>query len=119
MNAKYTISVAYDYPQLDTPILKGQHWEHYAKATLKHFEQSIATRFGGFTRYKAQGAYTMQDHNNKDSIVYENSITYDIIANDDKTTRLEVLNSVSTLKENLYQESILLTITKLDQVLYV
>lgn len=114
MSYRYTITTAIDYPQLPTPVLGGNHWTAHVKKSLECIELAIATSFGGFSKHKHTGSYIMKDDK---KLVHENSITYEIITDSPKPNELTAITD--QLKQELYQESILFTVTKLDQVKFV
>tara|TARA_R110000823_G_scaffold241207_1_gene365963 strand:+ start:2324 stop:2653 length:330 start_codon:yes stop_codon:yes gene_type:complete len=99
------ISVATGYPQLECSVSKI-NWKSYKDIEISNFENKLITQFCGFSKQMQQGAYKM----NSGKIVVENSLCYTLYA---ASTEL-LIPILEDLRDNLFQESILLITTEIE-----
>lgn len=99
-----SISIGLSYPQIECTI-PVHCWDDYVKDRLAVFEQQIMLSFGGFNKIQGLGGYV-----GSKGPIRESSITYSIICTDKHMLESKIKN----LKEQLFQESILLSYSQVQ-----
>lgn len=105
------LTVATSYPQLPCKI-SLENWTAYKDGTLAKLDKLIVKHYGGFTKNIGYGGYTM---NGSTNVVYEDNVTYTVIA--DNGDNLKLVAEI--IRDGLFQESVLYTEKELKNTRFI